>query len=239
MTGRETPQSDAAANTNSGGISQPEASASANVARKPDRPASLTAWGTLFLGVAALMTVCTAVATTYVAVATYQDQQAERDKKDAKSQTDFAQRVEFTEQMNGVVTIDNPNNFPLNEARILFNAFNLKYKHEATLITTPTLIPACSRASIRFSDAVKNEGKGNGAWSEKLSKDLRLQGVAATFQDREGQTWGSSGAGAFTLGETLNSLYPYSRSDDRDIHNVTNPVESGMKLTKSSRCLDK
>ncbi|MEU5255175.1 hypothetical protein [Streptomyces longwoodensis] len=215
---------------------QPEVAANINSAGTPDRPALLSAWGNFFMGLAALMTVCTAVATTYVAVATHQNQQDEKDENDEKELIDFAQRVEFTEDAVGVVSIDNPNRFPLGQAQILFAAYDLKSRREMILVTTPTVIPACSRMTISYVEAVKSEGKGNGAYNEKVVRNFALQDVAAVFIDRKGKLWGSSGIGVFRAGSTLNSFHPYRANQWT---NVTSPVESGRKITKSARCLEK
>ncbi|MFE9771411.1 hypothetical protein ACFYOV_07000 [Streptomyces sp. NPDC005931] len=86
------------------------------------RHSGLSAWGTLFTGLAALMTVFTAAATSYVAVVTYQDQQEQEAKDEEVAAADFAQRVEFIPGPSASMTLENPNDFPISNV-VLSAAF--------------------------------------------------------------------------------------------------------------------
>lgn len=157
-----------------------------------ERHVLLSAWGTFFAGVAALMTVATAVATSYVAVATYQDQKDEEKQKAANDAKDFAERVEFTMTDNNVAIIDNPNRFPLSRATMHFTGQGID---RVTVVAEmrSKMLPACSRLSVSIDKVF------SGKLASFLGSDSKPEFwyATASFEDRDRVTWTADGSAAF------------------------------------------
>ncbi|NNN31872.1 hypothetical protein HLK59_16155 [Streptomyces sp. S3(2020)] len=167
------------------------------------------------------MTVATAIATSYVAVATYQDQKDKEEQKAESEARDFAERVEFTITAEGVAIIDNPNRFPL--SRVTLSSFvssdGLYYKIEAEM--RPTLVPACTRLSVRFDKVFSGElGKSTLGGSTPM-----FGNAEARFQDRNGDTWAADGSSAFARlsnGESYaGPTYRYGSDTGAEIRQVS------------------
>ncbi|MEU0341336.1 hypothetical protein ABZ092_20920 [Streptomyces bobili] len=157
-----------------------------------DRHVLLSAWGTFFAGVAALMTVATAVATSYVAVATYQDQKDEEKQKAANDAKDFAERVEFTVTGDNVAMIDNPNRFPLSRATMRFAGQGRDSVAVVAEMRTK-MVPACSRLSVSIDKVF------SGKWINFSGPDSKPEFwyATASFEDRDRITWTADGSAAF------------------------------------------
>ncbi|MGW6648174.1 hypothetical protein [Streptomyces iakyrus] len=205
------------------------------------RRSGLSAWGTFLAGLAAVMTFFTAVATSYVAVATYQDQKEKDAEKKEIAAFDFAQKVEFAPTGEGGYTVDNPNDFPLSDV-VVFSFWKTQRPTVSWALSSQDfLLPACTRVTFRDPMLWKVVKDG---W--KLPKDATPHGRAAYFKDRTGQPWLSEGSDAFRRSEIIGSdfwawaersgmtMWWYT-PDSVDGYRFM-PSEMGAVFTKSPRC---
>ncbi|MEU0646098.1 hypothetical protein [Streptomyces umbrinus] len=207
------------------------------------RNSGLSAWGTFFAGLAALMTFFTAVATSYVAVATYNDQKEEDAKKEEAAASDFAQKVELVPSVDGVLTLDNPNTFPLSD--VLVFSFWRTRKPDVSVVmwSEKFLLPACSR--VTFASAKDWEGLDQ-RYVYTLPKDAQPNGQGAYFKDRGNRPWLSRGVNAFHRAEELGGNFwdwagrngmPMSwytpDSEDGYLYELD---AAGAKFSRSPRC---
>lgn len=158
--------------------------------------------GNFFAGLAALMTVFTAAATSYVAVATYQDQRKQDAEKEEDAAANFAQRVEFVPAVDGTATLDNPNNFALSDVSFKFTGVTNRDNSliVVTLTSESMVLPACTRVDVGFQRILKlaKEGKGDRVPARYLTASL--VNVSAYFEDRTGKGWLSRGYTVFRPG---------------------------------------
>ncbi|MFC8663988.1 hypothetical protein [Streptomyces sp. NPDC057199] len=112
---------------NAGETADPDATADpGRTARSAVRHTGLSAWGTFLAGIAALLTLFTACATAYVAIATYKDGRQQDDEKQEQQDLDFAQRVLVGEVKSRKspepgklkVQIENRNLFPVGDLNL-------------------------------------------------------------------------------------------------------------------------
>ena len=131
----------------------------------PDRQAWLSAWGTFLAGVAAFLTLITAAASTYVAVATYHDQQRKDAQERRDAQEAFAKSVDLWET-SGRVYLENRNIAVARRVQIAVVAYTrlgghgyLHTKREIFKIADVSTIhivdeigdlPPCSRYTLDF-----------------------------------------------------------------------------------------
>ncbi|MEU0345158.1 hypothetical protein ABZ092_41090 [Streptomyces bobili] len=195
------------------------------------RHSGLSAWGTFFTGLAALMTVFTAAATSYVAVITYQDQQEQEAKNEESATADFAQRVEFIPGRFDSMTLDNPNDFPISNVVLSVALYDSKRETSQQyflLSSHNILLPACSRITIPESHE----------WGTDFAATQK--GKVAYFEDRSGQAWYSEGSETFK--KSIPVDWKASRKGKAPIYAFgvqfnmvfTNDMQSS--ISKSPRC---
>jgi hypothetical protein len=189
------------------------------------------------------MTFFTAVATSYVAVATYEDQKEEDAEKKKAAAFDFAQKVEFVPTENGGYALDNPNDFPLSDVFILTFWRTTKPTTATTwaISTQDFLLPACTRVTVR--DPLSWKSKET---ISELTSEVMPNGRAAYFKDRTGQPWLSEGSDAFRRSEKIGSdFWAWVRksgmptlwyADDSSDGYRSTPSEVGAVFSKSPRC---
>ncbi|MFI5474616.1 hypothetical protein ACIA6D_30860 [Streptomyces cacaoi] len=183
------------------------------------------------------MTVFTAAATSYIAVATYQDQRKQDEEKKRDDATDFAQRVEFVPGRAGVATLDNPNSFPLAQALIRYVLFvqasgDPESNPGIVLTSAPVLLPACSRLRVDFTRALRTDfGETIPAKYHKLE----MQQPSAYFRDRSGKEWISAGGFIFESG-TLPKWENMAGSNIIAIYEFDSSDTSWSHIEKSPRC---
>ncbi|MFJ9151802.1 hypothetical protein ACIRP7_27950 [Streptomyces sp. NPDC102270] len=211
---------------------------------RESRHSGLNAWGTAFAGIAALMTVFTAAATSYVALATYQEQRQQEAEQKKNADVDFAQRVEFVTALDGSVTLDNPNPFAL--SYVIFRVTAREQAEGTTLLTNinsdPMLLPACSYVRADFASAMAH------AQELEIPSDLAKQKQSgrpsAYFEDRNSKGWVSSGDTAF-VSRSYDEFNRRERGDPATVDLQTwvwkpdltiRPSAAWVKFTKSPRC---
>ncbi|WP_327411236.1 hypothetical protein OG458_41610 (plasmid) [Streptomyces sp. NBC_01281] len=219
----------------------PDATPEPIASRAPEqRHSGLNALGTFFAGLAALMTVLTAAATSYVAVATYQNEQEQDAQKEKAADFDFAQRVELLANAGDPyhVTLDNPNNFPVSSVVVTIAEMG-KVTPKGTGVETSGkvvpnfvqagLLPSCSRLTLSL------DKKGLALGKHKVAR----WNIGAMFHDRKGTTWQALSGATFTpMNNSQTNLVtnPVSISLDLLYKVWIVPPAKAVKITKSLRC---
>ncbi|MFI6372200.1 hypothetical protein [Streptomyces sp. NPDC050546] len=189
------------------------------------------------------MTFFTAVATSYVAVATYNDQQEKDARKEESAASDFAQRVEFIPAADNTVTLDNPNPFPLSDVVVFSFWYTKRPDMSVVMWSEKFLLPACSR--VTFSSPA--DWKGNDSrYTYVLPGNASPRGQGAYFKDRANRPWLSQGVNAFRRSEEMSgNFWSWAERNGMPMAWHTPDAEkgylyelsaAGAKISKSPRC---